>query len=186
LTSPAHISTHRCPSFTSPLGQAYLNILGKPTPQFKRLIAEKTLLVGLGSTVFRDAVYTSHEVFIDDEQVRARETMHREGTRRGHRILTSLLPSVALSLTLPSTPCRCRGVVCARRSPGSSRRSTTTPRRTAGRSSSSRTPPPWARASVCSRCRVLFTTPSFYLTLPPVPSGPRATPHTPLTLYFPL
>jgi Calcineurin-like phosphoesterase len=49
--------------------EAYLRILGKPTPQFKRLIAEKTMLVGLGSTVFRNAQYTSHEVFIDDEQV---------------------------------------------------------------------------------------------------------------------
>ena len=48
---------------------AYLKIMGKPTPQFKRQIAEKTLLVGLGSTVFRDAVYTSHEVYIDDQQV---------------------------------------------------------------------------------------------------------------------
>ena len=43
--------------------------LGKKTPQFKYQVAEKTLLVGLGSTVFRDAVYTSHEVYIDDEQV---------------------------------------------------------------------------------------------------------------------
>jgi len=49
--------------------EAYLRILGKPTPQFKRLIAEKTLLVGLGSVLFRDAIYTSHEVVIDDEQV---------------------------------------------------------------------------------------------------------------------
>jgi hypothetical protein len=49
--------------------KAYLKAFDKPHPQFKRLIAEKTLLVGLGSTVFRDAVYTSHEVFIDDEQV---------------------------------------------------------------------------------------------------------------------
>jgi len=48
---------------------AYLRILKKPTPQFKRQIADKTLLIGLGSTVFRDAVYTSHEVYIDDEQV---------------------------------------------------------------------------------------------------------------------
>ena len=37
--------------------------------QFKRQIAEKTLLVGLGSTVFRSAKYTSHEVTIDDEQL---------------------------------------------------------------------------------------------------------------------
>ena len=66
-----------------------MDYFGKPTPQFKRQIAKKTLLVGLGSTVFRDAgtlhsmhnsftnvliyllllVYTSHEVFIDDAQV---------------------------------------------------------------------------------------------------------------------
>mmetsp|Transcript_1056 Transcript_1056/g.1748 ORF Transcript_1056/g.1748 Transcript_1056/m.1748 type:complete len:538 (-) Transcript_1056:280-1893(-) len=49
--------------------EAYLKAFDKPTPYFKRLIAHKTLLVGLGSTVFRDAVYTSHEVYIDDAQV---------------------------------------------------------------------------------------------------------------------
>lgn len=49
--------------------EAYLNILGKETPQFKRLIAPKTMLVGLGSTVFREARYTSHEVIIEDDQV---------------------------------------------------------------------------------------------------------------------
>jgi hypothetical protein len=41
----------------------------KPTPQFCREIAEKTLLIGLCSTLFRDAKYTSHEVIIDDEQI---------------------------------------------------------------------------------------------------------------------
>ena len=50
--------------------KCYLETLGKPTPQFKRQIADKVMLVGLGSTVFRDARYTSHEVIIDDEQVR--------------------------------------------------------------------------------------------------------------------
>jgi hypothetical protein len=49
--------------------EAYLRIHNKPTAQFKRQIAEKTLLVGLGSTVFRAAKYTSHEVTIDDEQL---------------------------------------------------------------------------------------------------------------------
>jgi hypothetical protein len=49
--------------------KAFLNILGKETPYFKHVIAEKTVLVGLGSTVFRDAQYTSHEVYIDDAQV---------------------------------------------------------------------------------------------------------------------
>ena len=39
----------------------FMRAHGKPTPQFAREIAEKTLLVGLGSTVFRDAKYTSHE-----------------------------------------------------------------------------------------------------------------------------
>ena len=42
---------------------------GKPTPQFVREIAEKTLLVGLCSTVFRGSKYTSHEVIIDDKQL---------------------------------------------------------------------------------------------------------------------
>ena len=49
--------------------EAYLKAFDKPTPYFKRTIADKTILVGLGSTVFRDALYTSHEVYIDDEQV---------------------------------------------------------------------------------------------------------------------
>jgi hypothetical protein len=42
----------------------------KDGPQFMRQIAEKTLLVGMGSTVFRSAKYTSHEVTIDDEQMK--------------------------------------------------------------------------------------------------------------------
>jgi len=49
--------------------EAMLRIHNKPTMQFKRQIAEKTLLVGLGSTVFRTAKYTSHEVTIDDAQL---------------------------------------------------------------------------------------------------------------------
>ena len=47
----------------------FLKCHNKPTPQFIRQIADKTLLVGLGSTVFRDAVYTSHEVTIDQAQI---------------------------------------------------------------------------------------------------------------------
>mmetsp|Transcript_47784 Transcript_47784/g.108426 ORF Transcript_47784/g.108426 Transcript_47784/m.108426 type:complete len:209 (-) Transcript_47784:19-645(-) len=42
--------------------EAFMRIHGKPAPYFSRQIADKTLLVGLGSTVFRDAKYTSHEV----------------------------------------------------------------------------------------------------------------------------
>jgi len=49
--------------------EVYLKAHGKETAHFKRQIAEKTLLVGLGSTVFRDAKYTSHEVTVDDEQI---------------------------------------------------------------------------------------------------------------------
>jgi len=41
----------------------------KSTPQFAHEIAEKTFLVGLCSTIFREAKYTSHEVIIDDEQL---------------------------------------------------------------------------------------------------------------------
>ena len=49
--------------------EAFCRIHKKPQMQFCREIAEKTLLVGLGSTVFRTAKYTSHEVTIDDEQL---------------------------------------------------------------------------------------------------------------------
>jgi len=49
--------------------EAFLRIHKKETMQFVRQIAEKTLLVGLGSTVFRAAKFTSHEVTIDDEQI---------------------------------------------------------------------------------------------------------------------
>jgi hypothetical protein len=50
--------------------KSYLKAFDKPTPYFQRLIAKKTLLIGLGSVLFREALYTSHEVFIGDEQVR--------------------------------------------------------------------------------------------------------------------
>lgn len=55
---------------------AYLRILGKETAQFKRLIAPRTMLIGLGSTVFREARYTSHEVIIDDAQVMIMSMSH--------------------------------------------------------------------------------------------------------------
>ena len=48
---------------------AFLKAHNKSTPQFFREIADKTLLIGLCSTVFRDAPYTSHEVIIDQEQI---------------------------------------------------------------------------------------------------------------------
>ena len=49
--------------------RVFMDLHGKPTPQFSRQIAEKTLLVGMGSTVFREARYTSHEVTVDDAQI---------------------------------------------------------------------------------------------------------------------
>ena len=49
--------------------EAYLKYMGKETPQFCYEVAPKTLIVGLGSTQFRDAQYTSHEVAIDQEQL---------------------------------------------------------------------------------------------------------------------
>ena len=49
--------------------ELFLRAHNKPTPNFVRQIADKTLIVGLSSTVFRDAVYTSHEVTIDPEQI---------------------------------------------------------------------------------------------------------------------
>lgn len=49
--------------------ELFLRAHGKPTPQFIRKIADKTLLIGLTSTLFRDAKYTSHEVTIDKEQL---------------------------------------------------------------------------------------------------------------------
>ena len=49
--------------------ELFLRAHNKPAPQFLRYIGEKTALVGLTSTVFRDAKYTSHEVVIDQEQL---------------------------------------------------------------------------------------------------------------------
>lgn len=49
--------------------ESFLKYFKKPTPQFKRLIADKTLMIGLSSTSFRDAAYTSHEVYVPKEQL---------------------------------------------------------------------------------------------------------------------
>lgn len=47
----------------------FLRAHNKPFPQFIQYITDKTLLVGLTSTLFRDAKYTSHEVTIDQDQI---------------------------------------------------------------------------------------------------------------------
>eukprot|EP00522_Entomoneis_paludosa_P006244 CAMPEP_0172447544 /NCGR_PEP_ID=MMETSP1065-20121228/6833_1 /TAXON_ID=265537 /ORGANISM="Amphiprora paludosa, Strain CCMP125" /LENGTH=629 /DNA_ID=CAMNT_0013198869 /DNA_START=61 /DNA_END=1950 /DNA_ORIENTATION=- len=49
--------------------QVFMKAHGKPTAHFCREIADKTLLVGLGSTIFREAPYTSHEVIVDQDQI---------------------------------------------------------------------------------------------------------------------
>ena len=41
---------------------AYLKAFDKPAAQFRRDLADKVALIGLGSTAFRTAQYTSHEV----------------------------------------------------------------------------------------------------------------------------
>jgi hypothetical protein len=65
----------------------FLRTHGKPTPHFSRLIAEKTLLVGLTSTVFRSAKYTSHEVTIDREQLNwFEETIKSHPAEEGWKI----------------------------------------------------------------------------------------------------
>mmetsp|Transcript_16004 Transcript_16004/g.29024 ORF Transcript_16004/g.29024 Transcript_16004/m.29024 type:complete len:611 (-) Transcript_16004:385-2217(-) len=65
----------------------FLNAHKKETPQFCRQIAEKTLLVGLGSTVFREAKFTSHEVIIDDDQIQwFEELMKSKPADEGWRI----------------------------------------------------------------------------------------------------
>ena len=65
----------------------FLRVHNKPHPHFFRQVAEKTLLVGLGSTVFRDAKYTSHEVTIDDEQIAwFEETLKAHPSTEGWKI----------------------------------------------------------------------------------------------------
>lgn len=49
--------------------EVVLRTHNKETPQFCREVAHKTLLVGMGSTVFREAIFTSHEVTIDQAQI---------------------------------------------------------------------------------------------------------------------
>jgi len=67
--------------------KVYLEKLGKKTPQFCHQVAEKTLVVGLGSTVFRSAVYTSHEVVVDPEQVKwFEETIKAHPAEEGWKI----------------------------------------------------------------------------------------------------
>mmetsp|Transcript_40249 Transcript_40249/g.61018 ORF Transcript_40249/g.61018 Transcript_40249/m.61018 type:complete len:599 (+) Transcript_40249:410-2206(+) len=49
--------------------QAWMDCFHKPTPQFHKYIGTKTLLLGLSTVQFREAPYSSHEVYIDDKQL---------------------------------------------------------------------------------------------------------------------
>jgi hypothetical protein len=49
--------------------KGWMKCFGKSTPQFCQQIGEKTLLLGISTIRFREAPFSSHEVFIDDEQV---------------------------------------------------------------------------------------------------------------------
>ena len=73
--------------------EAYLRELGavencdKKTAQFCHEVAEKTVLIGLGSTKFRSAQFTSHEVVVDDEQVAwFRETIAKYPAEDGWKV----------------------------------------------------------------------------------------------------
>jgi hypothetical protein len=67
--------------------QLFLTAHNKPTPQFVRTIAHKTLLVGLCSTIFRDAKYTSHEVIIDDSQLEwFEQLLQQHSARDGYKV----------------------------------------------------------------------------------------------------
>ena len=93
--------------------EAFLRIHKKPTMQFKRQIAEKTLLVGLGSTVFREAKYTSHEVIIDDAQIAWFENLvETHPSSEGWKMTSGSLSS---SLTSTRTPSVMAGSVSSMR-----------------------------------------------------------------------
>eukprot|EP00903_Cladosiphon_okamuranus_P022060 g20287.t1 len=49
---------------------AFQAAFDKDTPQFSTVIAEKTLCLGLSTVRFRDAEGSSHEIFIDEDQMR--------------------------------------------------------------------------------------------------------------------
>ncbi|CAJ1431905.1 unnamed protein product [Effrenium voratum] len=66
---------------------AFLDHMGKESPQFSYEVAEKTLLVGLGSTSFRSARHSSHEVSIDAAQLRwFEEIIHAHPASEGWQV----------------------------------------------------------------------------------------------------
>ena len=49
--------------------EAFMKCFNRDTPYFKRQVGPKTLLIGLSTTRFRSAPFSSHEVHIPDEQI---------------------------------------------------------------------------------------------------------------------
>lgn len=49
--------------------RAWMDCFGRSTPHFHRYLGSQTLLLGLSTVRFRDAPYSSHEVYIDDAQI---------------------------------------------------------------------------------------------------------------------
>jgi hypothetical protein len=67
--------------------EVFLKLHKKPTPHFINYVNDKVVLVGLCSTVFRDAKYTSHEVTVDDEQLKWFEkTMEEHPAEDGWKV----------------------------------------------------------------------------------------------------
>jgi hypothetical protein len=113
---------------------AYLKAFDKPAAQFRRDLADKVALIGLGSTAFRTAQYTSHEVCC----VSLLFVGASRATVFTHLSPPHLIPSYRSTLT---------------RSRSSGLRSRSSPARPtrAGRSSSLATLPQWALVCACFR-----------------------------------
>lgn len=50
--------------------KAWMDCFGKDKPQFCKQVGDRTLLLGLSTTRFRNAPFSSHEVHVDDEQLK--------------------------------------------------------------------------------------------------------------------
>lgn len=79
---------------------AWLRCFEMESPYWTKEIAEKTLLVGLSTTRFRDAPFSSHEVHISDEQIAwLRRTLESHPADKGwHIIVLSHAPPMGSGL----------------------------------------------------------------------------------------
>jgi len=68
--------------------EAWMTTFGKQSPYFSRIVAHKTLLLGLSTTRFRSAISSSHEVYIDDVQLRwFEQQLQMHPAKDGWRVL---------------------------------------------------------------------------------------------------